>query len=198
MGACERWRIDTERSTLRFRIHHAVLRELEGQFDCWGGMVLVDPDPARCSVRIWIDLSSIDTGSARRDNFILATELFDLIAEPALVFDSQRIEFLEADRGVVVGWLALNSFRKQIAVSVERAPTRALPSGSKRLGFIARASIERRALGLRRPRHARDWLSDRAVGDIIEIAATVELAHDSTVTGPGEMALVSECLASSG
>jgi polyisoprenoid-binding protein YceI len=183
MGARERWRIDAERSTLRFHIQHAVLRELGGQFHCWGGMVLFDPDPVRCSVRVWVDLSSIDTGSMRRDNAILATELFDVIAEPALVFDSLRVEALDADCGVVVGWLALNSYRKQIAVKVERGPTRASPPGTVRLGFTARASIERRALGLHRHRHPRDWLSEQLVGDTIDIAASIELARDLTV-GP--------------
>ena len=195
MGACERWRIDSERSTLRFHIHHAVLRELDGQFQCWGGMVLFDPDPGRCSVRIWVDLSSIDTGSTSRDNSILATEVFDGIAEPALVFDSQRVEALDADRGLVVGWLALNSFRKQIAVKVERDPTHAFPPGTMRLGFIARASIERAALGLHRPRSARDWLSEQLVGDTIDIASSIELARDLTIADrpPGSMALASDC-----
>jgi hypothetical protein len=114
-----------------------------------------------------------------------------------LVFDSQRVEAIDADRGAVVGWLALNSFRKQIAVKVERDPMRASPHGTMRLGFIARASIERRALGLHRHRHARDWLSEQLVGDTIDIAASIELARDLTVASRprGAMALVSECVA---
>jgi polyisoprenoid-binding protein YceI len=179
MDGRERWRINSERSTLRFRIGHAVLQQIRGRFHCWGGTVLIDNrDLRRSVVRIWIDLSSIDTGSAKRDAFILATELFDIHWEPALVFDSERIEITGVGRGFIFGRLALHSFGKEIALAVEAKAPRSDSKGVWHLVYTARTSIDRGALGLRRNRYIDDWLSEAVVGETIEITAHVEVMPD--------------------
>ena len=184
IDARERWRINPERSTLRFSIGHADLREIRGQFHCWGGIFLLDPvDSKRSTLRVWVDLSSIDTGSTARDAFILATELFDTHWEPALVFDSERVEITGVGRGVVVGHLALHSFVKEIAVAIKAKPPLRDAKGVWHLVYNARTSIDRGALGLRRNRHIKDWLGESVVGENIEIAAHVEAARDNTLAG---------------
>ena len=175
----ERWRIEPERSTLRFRIGHAVLGEIGGQFHCWGGLALLDKaDLRRSAVRIWVDLSSIDAGSPERDEYILGTELFDLQSEPALVFDSERIELSSAGRGVVAGRLAVHSFSTEIAVVVEARAPRRDASGTWHLVYTARTSVNRAAIGLRRSRHIVDWLDERVLGETLEIDAHVEARRD--------------------
>lgn len=182
IDARERWRINPERSTLRFSIGHADLRGIRGQFHCWGGMFLLDPtDSKRSTVRVWVDLSSIDTGSAARNDFILATELFDTHWEPALVFDSERVEIAGVGRGVVVGRLALHSFGKEIAVTIKAKSPLRDAKGVWHLVYNARTSIDRGALGLRRNRYIKDWLSEAVVGENIEIAAHVEAARDNNL-----------------
>ena len=72
MDIQEHWKIDVERSTLRFSLGHQLLGEIGGQFRCWGGRVSLDEATARkAAVRIWVELSSIDTGSRSRDDNIL-------------------------------------------------------------------------------------------------------------------------------
>jgi polyisoprenoid-binding protein YceI len=179
MDARERWRIDPGHSTLKFSVGHSVLREIRGQFHCWGGLLLVDKaDLKRSAVRIWVDMSSIDTGSTQRNEFILATELFDVRWEPALVFDSERVEVGGVGRGIVVGRLALHGFGTQIAVKVEAKAPRRDERGAWHVVYIAHASIDRGALGLRRNRHITDWLGEGVVGEVIEIAAHVDAVRD--------------------
>lgn len=179
MDAREKWQIDPGRSTLKFRIRHSVLREIRGQFHCWGGLLLVDKaDLRRSAIRIWVDMSSIDTGSTKRDEFILATELFDLQWEPALVFDSERMELSGPGRGMVVGRLALHGVGKDIAVAVEAKAPRRDNRGAWHVVYIAHASIDRGALGLRRNRTITDWLGEGVVGESIEIAAHLEAVRD--------------------
>lgn len=178
MEARERWQIDTERSTLRFSIDHAVLRKLRGEFHCWGGLVLLDKaDLRRSAVRIWVDLSSVNTGSEQRDQSILASDLCDMQVEPALVFDSERVEIVGVGDGVVVGRLALHSFATEISVAVQANAPQSHDRGAWNLAFTARTSIDRGALGLRRSRDISDWLGERAMGKTIDIAAYVEVAR---------------------
>jgi polyisoprenoid-binding protein YceI len=180
MDRLESWKIDAERSTLRFRVPHTLLGEIEGQFTCWGGRVRVDPaDLGRSTVRIWVELSSISTGSRRRDEEILTTELFDQLWEPALDFDAESVEIDRAEQIRLPGWLNLRAFRKRLIVTIE-SPTMELDSsGAPRFGCTARASIDRSALGLHRPKNVGAWLNDQLVGESIEMFAHVEAVRET-------------------
>ena len=156
MDARERWRVDSERSTLTFSIRHAFLRQIRGQFHCWGGLVLLDrARPRGTTVRMWVDLSSIDTGSAKRDKEFLATELLEPQWEPGLVFDSERVDIAGVEGGVeggieggvIIGKLALHGSAREITVAVEPGVPRGGASGARRLVYTARTSIDRGAFG---------------------------------------------------
>ena len=179
MDSRERWQIDAGQSTLEFTIDHSVLRKIRGQFHCWGGLLLVDKvDLRRSAIRIWVDMSSIDTGSTERDELILSTEPFDVHWEPALAFDSERVEIGRAGRGNVVGRLALHGFHQEIAVAVEAEAPRHDERGQWHIVYIARASIDRAGLGLRRNRTIADWLGEGVVGATIEVVAHLEAVLD--------------------
>lgn len=178
MDVRERWRVDPEQSTLKFSIGHAALGKIRGFFHCWGGVVLLDnADLRRSAVRIWVDLSSVDTGSETRDRYILASDLFDMELEPALVFDSQRVVIGGVGDGVVVGRLALHSFGREIAVAVQAHAPHRDDRGTWHLAFTARTSIDRGALGLRRKRDISDWLGEEVMGKTIDVTAYVEVAR---------------------
>jgi polyisoprenoid-binding protein YceI len=175
----ERWRIDDTRSTLTFRLRHLALPAIEGHFDCWGGTVLLDrSEPGRSVVRLWVDLSSIETGSPKLDAAIFATELFDLQWEPAVVFDSTCVEVDDARHATVIGQLAVHTFRHEIRVAVEAQDPRREEAGARRLAYSAHFSVDRATFGLRRRRHIVDGMAERFLADAIEIAAQVELAPD--------------------
>jgi polyisoprenoid-binding protein YceI len=180
METPESWRIDADRSTLTFRLPHAGLGDIRGRFGCWGGRVLVDAANARRSaVRIWVELSSIDTGSQRRDENILSTELFDQRWEPALEFEGDSLDIGPSDGMTLTGWVSLRAFRERARVVLDAPRLELDPSGKPRFVCTARASLDRRALGLRRSRKVTDWLSDRLLGETIEIVAHVEAVRES-------------------
>lgn len=182
MATQELWTIDVDRSALRFSLRHKLLGEIGGQFRCWGGQLRIDSaNPRAAEVRIWVELSSIDTGSAGLDEQILRTELFDQRQEPALEFDGERLEIDASDHFTLVGWLGLHAFRKEISVAVEDCALEISTSASPRFVCTARASVERKALGLRRKRGLDHWLSEQLLGDTIDVAAHIE-AEGSVAT----------------
>jgi polyisoprenoid-binding protein YceI len=179
MDTRELWRIDPESSTLRFSLRHKVLGRLAGQFDCWGGRILFDrADPKRSVVRIWVDLSSIDTGSEARDEQILNTPLFDVRSEPALVFDSELVDIDDAWHAAVAGSLTLQCIRKRIVVEIEASIPGGAGGGAHSFVVTGHASISRAAFGLRQVRGLGELLSDALLGDQIEIVAKIEAARD--------------------
>jgi polyisoprenoid-binding protein YceI len=183
MDALESWRIDPERSELRFSIGHLVLGEIQGLFDCWGGTFRLDrASPGRTSVRVWVDLSSVNTGLERRDSYILGTELFDTHEEPGLVFDSEHVDLTRANGGIVTGRLSLRAFSHELKVSVDAKPSRRDAGGPPRAVYAARASIDRLAIGLRRKRGVRDWLGERVLGRTIQVSAHIEATPEDATT----------------
>jgi polyisoprenoid-binding protein YceI len=175
-AVCELWRIDPERSSLTFKFRHALLGVICGELHCWGGRVIVDPqDPTHLSVHVWADLSSLDTGSKRRNEAILDTELFDMPCEPALVFDSERVQVTDGGGAVMMGWLGVGSYKKRIAVLVETSLVPESDAGGPRFAAKARAAIDRHKFGLHRQKRPWDWLSEQFVDRQIEVAADVEV-----------------------
>ena len=182
MATQELWTIDVDRSALRFSLRHKLLGEIGGQFHCWGGQLRIDSaNPREAEVRIWVELSSIDTGSASLDEQILRTELFDQRDEPALEFDGERLEMGASYHFTLLGWLGLHSFRKEISVAVADCALETGTSAPPRFVCTARASVERKALGLRRQRGLDHWLSEQLLGETIDIAAHIE-AEGSAAT----------------
>ena len=189
MKTLERWKIDVERSRLTFSLRHAALGQIRGEFRCWGGEVRLDPaSPRAAAVRIWVELSSLETGSRGRDRAILRTELFDQRWEPALEFDGERLEIDSSDRMTLVGWLGLRSLRRQIAIDLTAHRLELDGSGAPRFVCTARASIDRRSLGLKKPRHAAHWLADHLLGDTIELMAHVEATREGAGDARGTFA----------
>jgi polyisoprenoid-binding protein YceI len=183
MQVNELWRIDPERSTLRFSLRHALLGELGGQFGCWGGHVRLDgATPPTVAARIWVELSSIDTGSLKRDDQILRTELFDNAWEPALEFDGERLEIDASGRLKMSGWLGLRSRRTEVALDLAGAAMGVDVSGTPRFTCTATASISRRALGLRKNRGGGHWLDDQLLAENIDVVAHVEAVRVSAAT----------------
>jgi polyisoprenoid-binding protein YceI len=175
------WSIDAQRSSLTFSLGHSHLGPIRGEFRCWGGQVHLDPSgDGQPSVHVWVDLSSLDTGSRRLDAAILDSELFDIQWQPALVFDGDKLERTHDARAVLTGWLGLHSFRKQISIDVT---LQGAAEPDAEFVATARATIDRRALGLRRGKRARGWLSERLVANNIEMNAEV-VAQPATYAPP--------------
>jgi polyisoprenoid-binding protein YceI len=172
--SAESWEIDAVRSSLTFSLRHALLGEIRGQFRCWGGRITLDErSPTRPKVHVWVELSSLETGSPKRTQAILDTELFDVRWEPAVVFDGDRLQRQDDGRVSLTGEAELHSIRRPLSLSVDVMPSRDADAVTPTLLATAHASVDRRAFGLRRERTARDWLSERLVDRNIEIVAQV-------------------------
>jgi polyisoprenoid-binding protein YceI len=176
----ERWLIDPERSTMLFRLRHLVVSEIGGRFRRLGGDLLLDPqEPARSTVRVWIDLASIETGSVERDDHVVSPEFLDVVKFPRAEFWSSAIEVRDPAAVTVTGKLALHGTVRPVELEVERLELEPPPAGradaGRRSAYTARARLNRQSFGLR-------WNQDLdsggvVVGDEIELTARVELVR---------------------
>jgi polyisoprenoid-binding protein YceI len=143
------WNIDAAHSGVNFSIRHMVVSKVRGRFAKYTGTVTVDDgDLTRSVVEATIDASSIDTGAPQRDAHLRSPDFFDVEKFPELRFRSQRIERLEDARYRVVGELTVRDVTREVSLDVEYGGRAKDPWGNERIGFVAKAALDRKDFGL--------------------------------------------------
>jgi polyisoprenoid-binding protein YceI len=143
------WNIDATHPTIGFSIRHMVFSKVRGRFLKYTGAIRIDDgDPAKSWVEVAIDAASIDTGTAQRDNHLRSADFFDVEKFPELRFRSTRVEEVGGDRLRVIGELTIRDTTREIALDAEPAGRGMDPWGNERIGFVAKASIDRKDFGL--------------------------------------------------
>jgi polyisoprenoid-binding protein YceI len=144
----ERWEIDRSRSAIHFAVRHLVFSKTRGRFTRWSGTLMIpDGDFSRATVDVVIDASSIDTGVVRRDQHLRSADYFDVSRYPEITFTARRVSAERDGRLRVVGALTLRGVTREVALAVVPNGRTLEPWGKQRVGFSAKASIDRRDFG---------------------------------------------------
>jgi polyisoprenoid-binding protein YceI len=115
--ANETFKIDPSRSTIAFAVRH-MLGTARGKFSKFKGTIVVDRDhPEQSSVTVTIDVASIDTGIAKRDEH-LREELFNVAKYPDITFKSGRVKQTGANTGEITGDLTMRGMTRPMILSV--------------------------------------------------------------------------------
>lgn len=143
------WVIDANHSTFEFAIRHMVVSTVKGAFGKVSGEVHYDPQHvASASVRAEVDISSLDTHHAGRDEKLLGEHTFEVEKYPTATFESQRVEPTRNGRFTVVGALTFKGVTRYVPFEVVHEGYQELPDGGWRTAFTARATIKRSDFGL--------------------------------------------------
>jgi polyisoprenoid-binding protein YceI len=143
------WNLDTVHSGINFTVRHMVVSKVRGRFAKFNGTVALDEsDVTRSSVEATIDASSIDTGTAQRDDHLKSADFFDVERFPEIRFLSTRIEKVSGDRYRLTGELTIHGVTRSIALETEYGGRGKDPWGNERVGFTAKGAIDRKDFGL--------------------------------------------------
>jgi polyisoprenoid-binding protein YceI len=161
------WNIDPAHSGINFSVRHMVVSKVRGRFAKFAGAVnLDDSDMTRSVVEATIDASSLDTGTPQRDEHLRSPDFFDVEKFPEIRFRSRRIEKVADDRYRVIGDLALRDVTREVSLDVEYGGRAKDPWGNERVGFVAKATLDRKDFGLK-------W-NQVLVGDRVDIELEVQ------------------------
>jgi cytochrome b561/polyisoprenoid-binding protein YceI len=93
---------------------------IDGRFERWTGDIRFSPEALAASrVRIEIDLGSVQTGDAQRDQMLPSQDWFDAGAHPTAVFEADRFERTGADRYIAQGRLTLRGVTRAVRLPFE-------------------------------------------------------------------------------
>jgi cytochrome b561/polyisoprenoid-binding protein YceI len=113
---------------------------VDGSFKRWDASIKFSPDDlAGSSIRVSVDLGSVDTADADRDENLRSDGFFDVAAHPRAVFSSRAIRHRGGDRYEAAGTLAMHgaSVPLTLPFTVTIDGSRANASGSARLSRTA-------------------------------------------------------------
>jgi polyisoprenoid-binding protein YceI len=145
-AASANYRIDPARTHIAFAIDAVGYPRTHGQFRQFAGRISVDLDhPDRSSVTFHVQSQSVDAGSPSFDDYLRSAAFLDSAHFPSIDFASNSVEKVDDHTVRVTGDLTLLGVTKPLSVEVvvQRAG-----SGSQRLEFLAKTSIDRLAFGM--------------------------------------------------
>ena len=169
------WQMDLAHSSFQFKIRHLTVSNVKGDFNKFQGVANIDDQNiSHLKVEVAIDVASVNTGHAQRDEHLRGPDFFDVTKYPTITFVSKKVNKTETNRLKVIGYLTLRGVTREVTVDVE-GPTPEVkdPWGNFRRGVTATTKINRRDFGL-------TWnkvldTGGLVVGDEVDIYIEVEL-----------------------
>jgi polyisoprenoid-binding protein YceI len=144
------WKLDSSHAHSSFTVRHLVISNVRGEFGkTEGTLVLDEGDVTRSKVDATIDVTSVNTREAKRDEHLKSPDFFDVAKFPKMTFRSTKVEKAGDGMLKVTGDLTLKGVTKSVVLDVS-GPSKEIkdPWGNARRGIEATATINRQDFGL--------------------------------------------------
>jgi polyisoprenoid-binding protein YceI len=165
--------LDAAHGEITFTARHMVVTKVRGHFARWNGTLqLDDADLTRSTLEVHVDVASVDTQAADRNDYLRSAELFDVAQYPEMIFRSRRIAATGRDRFQLSGDLTIRSVTRPLVLEA-RLVDRQKSATGERYRFTAAAALSRAQWGLTFGKTLE--AGGVLVGDRIEIAVAVEV-----------------------
>ena len=169
MADPEAYRIDDSHSFANWTIRH-VASKTSGTFTDITGKIVIDRNQlVNSSVEAKINLLSVNSGHAKRDEHIKKPDYLDVGKFAEMTFVSKKIQATSANEGMMTGVLTLHGVAKELTFPFKVLGFGIDPWGGYRSGFEAHTMIKASDFGFAWP-----LKKDAPVGDDIEITLLIE------------------------
>lgn len=141
------WKIDPGHADVAFVGRHFGLTKVRGRFTGVDGTVQIGHDPMDSRVEVVIDTTSVESGSADRDDHLRSSDLFDVERYPTATFRSTGLS-LDGTSGTLTGELTVKDVTRPVTLAVEYLGHVRDPWENDRASFTASARINREDWGM--------------------------------------------------
>lgn len=159
--------IDVMHSKVGFEIPHLVISTVEGKFNQFEGKVQLADKFAQSKVEASIDLSSIDTGVAKRDDHLKSADFFDVKTYPKMTFKSSELKG-NLNLFKMTGDLTIHGVTRKVTFEGKYLGTVVDGYGNQKVAFQAKAVINRKDFGL-------TWNNMVEAGPVVGDQVTIDL-----------------------
>ncbi len=140
--------IDASHSRVGFVARHLVVAKSRGEFSSFRGSVIIGDDPLQSSVDVEIDVASVDTRDAKRDEHLLSDDFFAVEQFPTMHYRSTGVAPGSKGQYVVSGELTVKDVTRPVDLVVEFDGAVTDPWGGSRAAFSASVEVNREDFGL--------------------------------------------------
>ncbi len=160
--------LDKSHASIIFSISHLGFSQYKGRFNSFDGTLFLQPNaPEQSSVKITVDIRSIDTNNSKLEGKLVSEQFFDAEKFPTASFTSTKFVKLSDTKGALTGDLSLHGVTRPVVLDVTFNGAGENPfAGTKTLGFAATTTIKRSDFGIK------EYLP--AVGDTVTLTIDVE------------------------
>ncbi|MFP5221565.1 MAG: YceI family protein [Acidobacteriota bacterium] len=174
-GPATDWSFDPPHCSVMFFVKH-VLAKVPGRFDSYTGTVRFDPaNLGGSSIDVSVDMGSVNTGIAQRDEHLRSPDFFDAARYPRMRFASQRIISKGGNEYVAEGDLTIKDVTRRIQLPFTYLGTKPSPmeQGKQIAGFEAHFSVNMLEY------HVGDGKFQKmgALGDMADIVINLEMVR---------------------
>ena len=141
------WTIDPVHSEIGFTVRHMMVSKVRGKFNRFSGDIVTAENPFDSRVSASIDLESIDTANADRDNHVRSADFFEVETYKTMTFRSTGLR-VDGDGYVLDGELTLKGVTRPVSLELELGGFGPDPYGNTRAGFSASGEIKRSDFGV--------------------------------------------------
>jgi polyisoprenoid-binding protein YceI len=168
------WTVDASHSTVGFVARHLMITKVRGRFTDFSGTIEIAPNPLDSRLEASVNLSSVDTGDAGRDEHLRGADFFQVEDAATMTFSSTGVKE-KGDRYALLGDLTIGGHTHPVEFDLEFEGVSTDPWGNTKAGFTATAEINRKQWGL-------EWnvaleTGGVLVGDKVKIELEIQAAR---------------------
>jgi len=141
------WTIDPTHTEIGFSVRH-IMSKVRGKFETFESTLTTTDDLVGSSVAVDVELSSVNTGTADRDNHLRSGDFFNVETHPKMSFRSTDVIVKGDNELVVSGDLTIKDVTKPFELKVELLGEGGDPWGGTRIGVEATGEISRKEFGI--------------------------------------------------
>ena len=145
-----KWSIDLAHSQIEFKIRHLMIAHVKGSFRVFDANVITTgKDFSTAQVDLWIDVSSVSTGDAKRDQHLKSEEFFDAAHHHQITFTASSVLGPDQDgHAELWGDLTIKGITRHQKLMVKAGGLVNDPWGNERAGFEVSGTLNRSDFGL--------------------------------------------------
>jgi polyisoprenoid-binding protein YceI len=148
MPAAGTYALDPSHSQVGFAVRHVMVAKTRGRFSDFAGTIEIGENPLESSVSVTIQAGSIDTRDEQRDGHLRTGDFFEVDAYPTITYQSRSVRQTGKGEYVVDGDLSVKGVTQSVPLELTFEGGAADPWGGVRIGFSAKAELDREAFGL--------------------------------------------------
>lgn len=168
--------IDPTHTEISFSVRHLAISKVRGHFQTFAGTVEIAEQIEDSTASATIDVASINTNQAQRDEHLRTSDFFNVEEFPEMTFNSTSVAVDGGDL-TINGDLTLRGVTKPVTLEAEFGGATVDGYGNTKVGFEATTKINRQDFGV--TWNAATEAGGLTLGDVITITIDAQLAKNN-------------------